>query len=272
MVRHVSLSTMARWWARSGRSAQALARPRVHFVYLHSVLGRDESRFRGLVRSLGQQHELITYSEAVRRVHLGPISSPAVCFSFDDGFVSGLRAAEVLEAHGTTACFFVPTGFIGCRSVADARAFFRTADGVDEPALTWFDLERLRDHGHEVGNHTVSHQDIARLSEQQTQDEIGNAAIELRQRLGECHHFAWPFGRFRSFTEQAARVVFETSHISCASAERGAHYSASIGSCRRQCLRRDHVMAEWPLAHSQLLIARSAASRGPVRGPSPKWP
>ena len=237
--------------------------PRVHFPYFHAVPHDEEDNFRALIRELAATHTFINYSEAVERVKHGPIDKPYVSFSFDDGFVSNVRAAAILEEFDARGMFFVPPGFVGTPTASDARAFYGFSEGVDEPAMTWEDLERLIERGHEVGNHTWGHKVMSWVEEETMQEEIYRGAEEIRARLGHVKHFAWPRGRFFHFTDKAARVVFETGHSSCASAERGAHTTPHHGSEEFLCLRRDHIMTNWPLRHSRYFIARSSRRGGP---------
>lgn len=257
MGRHVALDGISAW--------TRLVPPRlgttstVQFVYLHAVPPDCLANFASLVARLRDTHELVSYGEGIRRVHEGGASQAAIAFSFDDGFASNVAAAEVLERQGASACFFVPTGFVGCADSASARAFFGMRAGVDEAAMTWQDLERLVERGHEVGNHTVSHRVLSSLPDDEASEEIGRAREELVSRLGQGEHFAWPRGRFHHFTPAAAKATFATGHVSCASAERGAHVSGRGGGTSL-CVRRDHLMAQWPLRH-QLHFVRSSASR-----------
>jgi peptidoglycan/xylan/chitin deacetylase (PgdA/CDA1 family) len=227
----------------------------------------EEEDFRALIADLARDHELIGYSRAVNLIRHGPIERPTVALSFDDGFASNIRAAAILEEFGATGMFFVPPGFIGTPTVRQAQAFYGSAV-VNEPAMTWKDLEQLKERGHEIGNHTWGHRALTLISNEEMRDEIGRGADELRKRLGECDHFAWPLGRFAHFTAVAARTVFATGHSSCASAERGAHSVANADAPELLCLRRDHIMTEWPLRHCRYFIGR-AGLRNDTYG---RWP
>ena len=268
-VRHMALdglSARERW---TGRLGAGLRRPRVALPYLHAIPRHEEDAFRRLVAALAQHHEFISYSEAIRRLHEGEVHKPCVSVSFDDGFASNVRASRILEEFGATGMFFVPTGFVGTKTVAEARGFFGFVEGCDEPAMTWEDLEGLKGRGHEIGNHTHTHRILARLTAQERADEVGHAAEILRSRLGASDHFAWPYGRFSHFTADAARAVFDSGHASCASAERGAHVTRPAGDARALCLRRDHLMTEWPLRHSLYFLGRSGAAASSA---SNAWP
>jgi peptidoglycan/xylan/chitin deacetylase (PgdA/CDA1 family) len=60
--------------------------------------------------------------------------------SFDDGGVTAMRAADILEAHGLRGHFFVTTNYIGTRG-------FVTEDQI----------RALAERGHVVGSHSCSH-------------------------------------------------------------------------------------------------------------------
>lgn len=268
-ARHGALDVLSTGWRMSGRELRATAAPRVHFPYLHAVPPDEEHRFRRFLDWLAQSHDLIGYSEAVNRVLTGEVDRPYAAFSFDDGFSSNVRTAAILEEYGVGACFFVVTDFLGVPTLAGAREFFGYTNAIDEPAMTWAEVENLKSRGHEIGNHTRTHRAISDMSLERARDEIGGAADILRRRLGGVDHFAWPFGRFGDFTDAAARFVFESGHLSCASAERGAHPPAAVVSADGVCLRRDHVMTSWPLRHSRYFIAHSAARARPE---GQRWP
>lgn len=244
--------------------------PTVHFPYLHAVPARSLPAFEHLVESVSVTHELVSYSRAVHLLVNGPIDHPVAAFSFDDGFASNVSCAEILERHGTVGMFFVPTGFIGTQSVAEARRFFGFTEGCNEPAMTWDDLETLKARGHEIGNHTVGHRTLSTLQSAEAVDEIAQGAETLRARLGSVEHFAWPNGRWVHMTHAAVGAVFDTGHSTCASAERGAHSVVHRGRKDRLILRRDHLMADWPLRHNSYFIRESAYKRsGPA---SNEWP
>ncbi len=260
VARHGALDLLSLSWQATGRTETAVSTPRVHFPYLHAVPEHEEGRFRSLLEWLARTHTFIGYSEAVDRVLTGRVDKPYVAFSFDDGFASNVRTARLLEEYDATGCFFVVTDFLGIPTLSEAREFFGYVQAIDEPAMTWSEVEDLKARGHEIGNHTRTHRQVSDLSHDRMVDEIGTAADTLRSRLGDVKHFAWPFGRFGHFTPEAVAEVFDTGHASCASAERGAHVPGPVPERSELCIRRDHMMTSWPLRHSEYLLARSAAS------------
>jgi peptidoglycan/xylan/chitin deacetylase (PgdA/CDA1 family) len=81
-------------------------------------------------------------SEARFREHIFAIAhvNQAARLTFDDGGVSSLRIADILESFGFRGYFFVPTDFIG-------RPGF----------LCMRDIANLRHRGHVIGSHSCSH-------------------------------------------------------------------------------------------------------------------
>jgi peptidoglycan/xylan/chitin deacetylase (PgdA/CDA1 family) len=65
---------------------------------------------------------------------------PGPVLTFDDGGVSALMAADLLERHGLAGHFFITVNYIG-------SAGFLTGD----------DLRALRQRGHTIGSHSCSH-------------------------------------------------------------------------------------------------------------------
>ncbi|PAY21768.1 hypothetical protein CEY15_17155 [Dietzia natronolimnaea] len=232
--------------------------PHVQLPYFHDLPAADEEAFRRIVARIAETHELIPYSDAMQRIDSGNFDRPYAAFSFDDGFISNLRIAKILEDFGTRGMFFVPTEFIGTRTTAEARAFFGFADGVDEGAMSWHDLELLKQRGHEIGNHTSGHKVLSWVSPGEAIDQISSGAEAIRAQLGECHHFAWPRGRYFHMTALAAQAVFDAGHSSCASAERGAHSRREAQPLRDTCIRRNHVLASWPQRHIDFFFASTA--------------
>lgn len=272
VLRHVAVGGLAVGAGVTGRTSKGLQRPRVHLVYTHSLPVRFERQFDRLLGKLKEHHDLVGYSEAVRRLREGRFARPTVAFSFDDGFASNVRAAEILERHGATGCFFVCTGLVGLTDPDDVRRFFRMPKATLQSAMTWSDLDRLRSSGHEIGGHTVSHRDLASLTTDEIDFEIGASFSTLQRHLGDVKHFAWPYGRFDNFTPSAARATFDAGYETCASAERGAHIEQAGMVPHRLCLRRDHLMPQWGSRQSMYFIGASArASTAEMNGWPPGW-
>lgn len=113
--------------------------------------------------------------------------------TFDDGFQSVFdNALPVLKREGFSATCFAVSRKIGGVNDWDA------AEGVDQKRL--MDIEHWRrwvSSGMDIGSHTMSHQDITKLSEISATAEIVNSRKELENTFQvPVKHFCYPYGRF----------------------------------------------------------------------------
>lgn len=250
---------------RGGELATALARPRVHFIYLHHVFGDEMAGFRRTLQEMQKGHTFVTYSEAVELVYSGAVDKPTACVSFDDGLLSTLEASRVMDELGIKGCFFVCPAIVGekrrdaVKRFAETRLHYPPMDVLD-----WNHCEDMLRRGHEIGSHTFSHPNMGDVSVEQAIDELQYSRDALVKRLGKVEHFAWPSGRWANFSSHAAKAVFDLGYRSVASAVRGCHMPRDFPILPRQaCLRRDHVMGSWPLTHNMYFLARSVRRAGP---------
>src|ERR1700720_330956 len=113
IVRHVALSTLAKFYETTGQMSPALKRNRIQFLYLHYLFEEDEKSFRKLLEKLSADHRFISYSEAVDKILGGDIERPYIALSFDDGLRNCLNAAQIMNEFGIRACFFVCGSMVG---------------------------------------------------------------------------------------------------------------------------------------------------------------
>jgi peptidoglycan/xylan/chitin deacetylase (PgdA/CDA1 family) len=269
-VRNVTLPPLNAIDRLTGRQKAALQQPRVQIFNLHHIFEDEVEHFRRLLDVLLKTgHRLTGYSEAVEHIWNGKIDAPYVVFSFDDGFKSCLRAAEILEEYGTAGCFFLSVGRIGETDPHRIKQY--SFDYYRMPPmefLSWDDVETLLKSGHEIGSHTMNHANLGRVKGEQMEDEIGQSFEVLKARTGEVKHFSWPFGTFADFSLQAARAVFEAGFQSCASAVRGCHVEAEQEK-HLLCLRRNHALPSWPTGHNLYYMSRQSQT---ASAKSNGWP
>ncbi len=247
------------------------AGPSVQVLLLHMIRPGEEEPFRRLLASLVERYTFIGYSEAVRRIQDGKIDRSYLTFTFDDGLKSCLTAASIMAEFQAQGCFFVcPPMLSQKKDVAEVAQFCR--DRLLLPSadfLTWTDAERLIDAGHEIGSHTMAHPVLKGLSQEKLRFELEASRTSLLTRLGQGHHFAWPYGRFVQVEEATFHAVFEAGYDSCASAERGCHAPHRETCAQQICLHRDSCEARWPLAHTMYFMRRAA--KRPIF-PQESWP
>ncbi len=260
VARHVVLSSLAGLQRLGGALERGLARPRVHFISLHSVAPAEENKFRLLLTQLALTHRFVRYSEAVEHVRRGGIDRPLLTFSLDDGFRTCLASLRILEEFGACGCVFVCSAVVGEKRFGQVSAFCRDRLGVPPTQfVSWDDLGAILRAGHEVGSHTRTHANLAALGPVELANEIEGSRAELEARLGPIRHFAWPFGRFFHVRRQVVDAMAHAGYESSASTERGCHVVPASRPPTILCLRRDYIDVAWPLPHCLYFLARSAA-------------
>lgn len=121
------------------------------------------------------------FSDLLDRI-AGDFDLSRFAFTFDDGNLSDMEAAEMLAARGATGRFFALAGRLHEDHYLDAD-----------------DLRRLREMGMVVGLHGRDHVDWRSCDDQALESEIDAARGELEVALGTpITEVAIPFGRYDS--------------------------------------------------------------------------
>jgi peptidoglycan/xylan/chitin deacetylase (PgdA/CDA1 family) len=260
LSRKIILDTASLAFNVTGEINRALSKNRVQFLYIHHIFKDEEAALKKLLAKLSKQHTFISYTEAVNRILTGTVDKPYISVSSDDGLKNNLGAAAILAEYGISGCFFICPPMINESNYEKIREF--SANRLHLPPvefLTWNDVEKLLQQGHEIGGHTMSHPNLAKCDQSQFAYEIGNCYTEIVKHCGGVKHFAYPYGRYFHFTENARKNVFTAGFESCASAERGCHISPAGTIIKKEDLfiRRDHVLLNWPVEHILFFMARN---------------
>jgi peptidoglycan/xylan/chitin deacetylase (PgdA/CDA1 family) len=155
-----------------------------------SAISVSEDVFRSQVAWLAKSEVRVVTLDALMRM---PSESNAVALTFDDGFVNfGDVAAPLLADHGMPSTLFVVADAAGRTN----RWPGRTDRGVPElPLLGWAALGRLREQHVEIGAHTRTHENLARLTNGRLGEEIIGGAERIRTEIGYAPAvFAYPYG------------------------------------------------------------------------------
>jgi len=241
-------------------SAHHLSKPRVQFLYIHHVFKDEEAALEMLLDRLSAQHTFIPYGEGVKLVLDGAIDKPYICISSDDGFKNNLQAARILSAYDAKACFFINPALTEQRSPQEVAAHCRTRLNFPPVEfMDWNDVDRLLAMGHEIGSHTMEHINVAATEKEVFVDDCHRTFEVLTRKCGTVAHFAFPYGRFFHFNEMGRKAVFDAGFRSCATAERGCHINRNVSlPPERLCIRRDHVVLDWDIAHIMYFLSRNA--------------
>jgi peptidoglycan/xylan/chitin deacetylase (PgdA/CDA1 family) len=131
-----------------------------------------------------------------------------VLITFDDGYEGvGKHALPILREYGFTATVFVVTGRLGRTNDwdSDVTAKSHRLMGAD-------DILRWSKAGVEIGAHTRSHPNLARISASAAIEEIEGSYSDLADLLGsQPTSFAYPYGLYSRTAWETVSRLFEAA-------------------------------------------------------------
>lgn len=211
---------------RRARLKQLAARGRapVSVLFYHRVsdehpncwtISRDI--FRRHVDYCCRHMDLIDLAEVQRRVGGDHSSSPAVSFTFDDGYAENCDFALPLLIDRQIPCtYFVTTSHVRNRApfLHDTRA------GIPLKVNTVAQIREAANNGVEIGCHARTHFDFSRAREMKViRREIVDAKDELEQMIGKpVRYFAFPYGLPAHLTPEAIDVIQDAGFVGFCSA------------------------------------------------------
>jgi len=236
----------------------------IKFIYIHHIFQDEELIFSKFLENILQDHTFLSYSDAIDKVLKAEIDGKYYCISSDDGFKNNLKAAEILNRYDIKGCFFVCPNIVGETNFTKIVDFSKNRLNIPPVEfMNWSDLELLKKQGHEIGSHTLNHFNLSKISTSEATIEICKSYEVINEYLGECKHFAWPYGHFSDFNKDLNDIVFKSGYESCSSAVRGTHVNGEILQANELCLRRDHIIFAWPLDQIKYLLRSSFKNSSP---------
>ncbi|HYA42041.1 MAG TPA: polysaccharide deacetylase family protein, partial [Syntrophobacteraceae bacterium] len=151
--------------------------------------------------------------------------------------------------------FFITTGFIDLDNDDDRRAFmsqklFRAGaasirEGIRN--MSWDDVSRLAEQGHEIGSHTRNHASLIKVSSKALLEaEIIGSAYDIEKRSGlKVRSFAYPFGDIASINSDVLMTA-KAQYDFVFSGVRGFNTSHT----HPLAIRRDSVGFDYPPAYN----------------------
>ena len=110
-----------------------------------------------------------------------------VSLTFDDGNADQLAAAATLTQKGLKGTFYIISGAVG-----------------QPDYLTQANLQTIHSEGHEIGGHTVHHQDLTTLATDDVKREICNDRVNLTNWGFPVTSFAYPYASVNDSVEAVA--------------------------------------------------------------------
>ncbi len=120
----------------------------------------------------------------------------AVCFTFDDAYVSTLtHGLEVLTSEGVTASIYAVSEKVGKTSDWDGNRA--------RPLADWDLLRNAQSEGIEIGNHSATHPKFAQLTLDEQIREIQQCQERLESEGLRPGSFCFPYGSLKPDSEEA---------------------------------------------------------------------
>jgi peptidoglycan/xylan/chitin deacetylase (PgdA/CDA1 family) len=169
---------------------------------------------------LKEHCSVVSLTDLLAHNDVNHTGKPTAAITFDDGYGDNHSyALPLLVKYGVTATFFITAGFIE-RDPAVLERFEQLLQCGPESIvpLDWTQVRELRASGMDIGSHTYSHPNLARLSRSQTEEELRRSKDLISDRLSAAIDlFAYPFGKPRiHFTPTTMEVVCATGYRAAA--------------------------------------------------------
>jgi peptidoglycan/xylan/chitin deacetylase (PgdA/CDA1 family) len=211
---------------------------KVVFCY-HSVrptrphLSSTPDVFERHIEWLNQHCQLVSLRALAAGTGIARSGKPIAALTFDDGYRDNHSYAfPILEKYRTPATFFITAGYLE-RDPQVLHRFERMVGGESAgfAPLAWSQVRELLAAGMEIGSHTYSHPNLARISREEAEQELRTSRDLIGDRLGTAVDlFAYPFGKPRvHFTAETREVARLTGYrIAAAVTYRGVLESDSL--------------------------------------------
>jgi hypothetical protein len=207
-------------------------------------MGMSTEDFWRRIRFLQRHYEIVSLSEADRRLRSGSVSVPTVALTFDDGYCDNfITLRAVAEETRTPIAVFVATQQVELHQEFDhdladgTRGFF---------PLTWDQIQYWGRRGVEFGSHTRTHFDCGSSDRARLEPEIIGSKMDLELGLGRAvGFFAFPFGKCENMSSEATQMAASTYSIFLSSC--GGENLPSKGSSRQHQFRKGFCFDPWEL-------------------------
>lgn len=218
LVAGLAFSHRYAWWRRAVDSGHPRIlmyhmvsehRPGARFNKLRVSPGTFESQVRWL-KDNGWHFALMS-----ELTNSDSLPAKTVVLTFDDGFEDNYRNAHpVLQKYGARATLYLVVDRFDRDWSTSKKAHHDSGELMHEPKLSDAQVREMLDSGcWELGGHTQTHANLARLDETQKWAEIAGGREQLEQQFGvQVKSFAYPFGIYdQTDVQLAQKAGFENA-------------------------------------------------------------
>jgi peptidoglycan/xylan/chitin deacetylase (PgdA/CDA1 family) len=132
------------------------------------------------------------------------LPSHPIIITFDDGYeVNYNFAFPILQRYGYTATIFLVYDNIGGLNIWDDNK--NVAHNIK--LLSWEQIDLMKNQGITFESHTLTHPDLAYITQEEARREITESKKKLEERLSNQVNFiAYPYGRRNPAVDEAVRA------------------------------------------------------------------
>jgi peptidoglycan/xylan/chitin deacetylase (PgdA/CDA1 family) len=221
-------------------------------LYCHYVFDDQLEAFERIIVRLKQDATFVDADTCLDMVTgKKPIDGRYFHLSFDDGFRNVYtNAVPILQKHGVTAMFYVPSSLVE-GDLATTRKFCMETTSYRQPIemVQWSELRHMVELGFQIGSHTRTHTRFSAMSHDpvRLRDEIAGSKREIEDQLGRpCPYISWPYGKRRDADPVSLEMTRQAGYSACFGAYRG---RIVPGATDVFSVPRHHFEVEWPLSH-----------------------
>ena len=178
------------------------SRIQLRVLIIHSI--NEEEKLLNLLKKLNKKWRFITPDQFFQILdNKKTINQSSLLITFDDGFKDNLNILPILDKFSISALFFVCPGLVQLQNSNTlfpllAKKLFRIPSiDKDIELLNWDDLRYIQDRGHSIGNHSLLHYQVNKLSIKELKEDINLSKSLLEENLKKSkslESFSYPFG------------------------------------------------------------------------------
>ena len=184
-------------------SGQTIDAPILMYHHVGALLADADDIRRGLTVSAedfetqmkflkDNSYDVLTLAEMYGAVAKDSPLQKSVVLTFDDGYTDNFDVARpILQKYGFKGTFFIISGKIG-----------------ESEYMNEAQIRELAKAGNEIGSHSVSHPDLANLSDAKVKTEVEKSKADLEALAGQkIISFCYPAGKFATSVEKILEMA-----------------------------------------------------------------